>query len=139
MEFKDIFVNIIIIGLFVFAFLALGVTLQIDNQPIENLTDNQIINLTYGNLRSDLQGVEGNVSTQRELLEKENPTLATGSLIFYSIISAGKTFSSFLVGIFNTIIILPSAVLGIDPVIFGVLGSLLIGIILLTLWYLWKY
>jgi hypothetical protein len=137
-DFKDIFINLALAGLIVFCIVALGITLQQDNNAPENITDNALINSSYSNLRSGLQSIDSNASSQRVLFEKENPTITFGALILYSLISAGKVFTNVLVVIFNILIAVPASILGIDPVIFAVIGGLFIGIIILTLWYLYK-
>lgn len=137
-DFKGLLVNLALAGLIVFCIIALGISLQENNNSAENITDNQIINTSYNNLRSGLESIESNATGQRVLFEKENPTITFGALILYSIISAGKVFTNVIIVIFNVLISVPASVLGIDPVIFAVLGGLFVAVILLTLWYLYK-
>jgi hypothetical protein len=137
-DFKSLFVNLALAALVVFGILALGISLQKDNNSTENITDNELINSSYNNLRSGLESIETNATGQRILFEKENPTITYGSLILYSIVSSGKVFTNVLIVIFNILVSVPASILGIDPVIFGVIGGLFIGVILLMLWYLYK-
>jgi len=125
-------------GLIIFAFISFALILQQDNDAEEYLTDDPIINKSFGKLETDLSAFENNASGQRSVFEKENPTITFGSLIFYSIISAGKVFTSFLIGIYNIIIVIPASILGVNSVVFSVLGGLTITIIILALWYLYK-
>ena len=137
-EFKDLFINMLFIGLFVFAILAMTAIFQEENNATEKVIDNDLINNTYGSLTTSLGSLSEDSQSQREGFEKENPTAGIGTILLFSIVSSGKVFSGMITGLFNTIIKLPVVVLGVDPVIISVLSSIFIIVILIGLWILYK-
>lgn len=137
-NFKSLFTTISLIGLFAFCIFSFIITFQDDNNQQLKINSNPVINKTYNSLLSNLSSMETITKSQKQSFDSESPTLSIGSLVIYSIISAGRIFGGLLIAIFNILIILPATFLGVSPVILGVLETItLIGIII-YLWSLWK-
>lgn len=137
-NFYDMSMKFMFIGLIVISVFAFIITFQNENDAENKIIDDSLINGTYTSLNADLQEMRDQAQNQREVFELENPVKALGYFIFDSIITSGKIFSNIVVGLFNTIIQLPVKVLGIDPLIVGILSSMIIITILIGLWIVYK-
>ena len=137
-KFYDLFINFMLIGLVVVSLLAFGLLFQDDNNVDNPFMDNALMSNSYGNLTNNLQGLESTAQTQKDLFESENPTSGFGTILLFSIVSAGKVFNGMIVGVFNTLIKLPVVFLGLDPLIVSVLSTMLILSIIIGLWVVYK-
>ncbi len=137
-QFEKTFMNFMIIGLLIVGLLAFIIILQNDNSISDKFIDNEIINETYAGLSEDLEGLRGQSQAQKTLFESENPTAGFGTILLFSIVSAGKVFNGMIISLFNTLIKLPVVFLGLDPVIVSVLSAMLILGIILGLWAVYK-
>lgn len=139
-QFNTIFLNFMLIGLIAFSVLAFTTTFQAENNvnSTQRFINNPTINATYGDLNTQLSNVRDQSQAQKTLFETEDPKIGTGALLLTSIISSGKVFNGIIIGVYNTLIVLPSVILGLDPIVTGVLSSLLILMIIVSLWILYK-
>ena len=137
-SFPELFKNMMFVGLFVLSMFGFIFIFQAENSVTEQISDDKLINDTFNTLEEDLKGLRDESQSQRELFETENPTLGFGSFLLFSIISSGKVFGSMIVGTFNTLILLPVVVFGLDPAILGVIGTLFVVSIIFGLWFVYK-
>lgn len=137
-KFYELFINWMLIGLVVVGILSFGVTYQEDNDADDKFIDNSLMNQTYNALRTDLADLRDQSQAQKTLFESENPTSGFGTILLFSIVSTGKVFNSMIIGVFNTIIKLPTVVLGLDPIVLSVIGTMLILTIIIGLWVVYK-
>ncbi len=137
-KFEELFIGFALAGLLMVSIFSFGITLQANNEGGDKIEDVKILNDSYGELITDLGSSRDAAQTQVGIFDKEVPTAGFGSLILFSIISSGKVFKGFIVGTFNTLIKLPVSILGLDPVIPDVLSTLLILIMIMGLWILYK-
>lgn len=137
-QFEKLFMSFMIVGLLIIGSLAFIITIQSDNSVSDKFIDNELINETYSGLSEDLVGLRDQSQAQKTLFESENPTSGFGTILLFSIVSSGKVFNGMIIGIFNTIIKLPVAFLGLDPIIISVLSTLLILGIILGAWAIYK-
>ncbi len=136
--FYKLFTSFLMIALLVFGILSFGIQFQSENNVEDPFVENQLINETYGTLQTDLNSYGSESQLQKSLFESDEPLAGFGSILLFSILSAGKVFNGMVVGTFNTLIKLPIVILGVDPVIVSVLGTLLIFSIIMGLWILYK-
>ena len=137
-NFLDMFKNFMFIGLMVFCILAFIVTTQLDNSVSDPIINDPLINSTYSNLGTNLGEFRNQSQAQKNLFESENPTIGLGSILLFSILSAGKVFGGMIIGTFNVLVKLPLVVLGLDPILLSLFGTLLIVTIILSLWAVYK-
>ncbi len=137
-KFYDLFMNWMFVGLVVVALLSFGVLYQEDNNANGKFIEDSLMNQTYTSLRTDLGELRDQSQAQKTLFESENPTSGFGTILLFSIVSTGKVFNSMIIGVFNTIIKLPTVVLGLDPIILSVIGTMLILTIIIGLWIVYK-
>ncbi len=138
MDFKNLVFIFVFAGIYIFAMMSFAVNLTNDNNVNNTLMESQAVNSTFGNLEAQLQAVPDNANGSKSAFEQETPTLGTDSFLFGSIISAGKTFTTMITGVFNLMFGLISETLGVSPIILGVFSGLLLITIILLGWKLYK-
>lgn len=136
--FRNTFIMFALIGLFAFAMISFIVTFQRDNGVSTTILSNEIINRTYSGLESNLSSFRDVAQGQRENFEAEVPERGFGSLIIFSIVSVGQKFTSLLVGVYNILIVLPAATLGVPKVVISVITSILIISLIILAWSVYR-
>lgn len=142
MGFKDILIGTLIVGLCLFALVNFGIQTQVDNNSTLRLTDNYLLNDSFGDLNSELgsnlSGSQSLAESQREGFETEIPTEGDDNFKFKSIISTGKSFTGMLRNLYNVIFGLIFKSLGINTgagrIIFGTIATIIIITIIFLLW-----
>lgn len=137
-RFNDLFGTFTILGLIVLSLFSFSVMFQSDNNVSDPFIKNSLANNTYSELNNNLKSLRDDAQTQKGLFESENPTSGFGSILLFSIVSSGKVFSSMTIGLYNTLIKLPTTVLGLDVTVVSVISTLLIVAIITGLWMLYK-
>lgn len=137
-KFVDLFVNWALVGLFVMGILIFASTFQSENDPSLNYMEDEPMAKAFTDLQTNLRNMSEQSQAQKTLFESENPTGGFGSILLFSIVSAGKVFNGIIIGTFNTLIVLPATYLGVDPIVFSVIGTILIILIIVRLWTLYK-
>ena len=137
-KFLDLFTNFMMVGMVILSMFAFVIFFQEDNNIDNSLDENALMNDTFNSLRSNLGGLRESSQAQKTLFESENPTSGFGTILLFSIVSAGKVFNGMIIGIFNILIKLPVIVLGLDPAIVSALSAILILTIIIGLWIVYK-
>lgn len=136
-SFYDLFINFSMVGLMILCIFGFVITTQ-HNAGINNpVNEHPLINTTYNKLGGNLSTFENRSETQKTLFEEEDPKISFGGLLFFSIVSSGKVFNGMIGSVFTTLLKLP-AYIGIPKVVIGVIVSIVVFIIVLTLWLLYK-
>lgn len=138
MEFKNLFINFALVGLIIFGMLSFVIIFQNDNNSNERILDNQIINRTYGELYGNLSNFKSVASEQSDIFGEVTPTESYGEVQIDSVVSPTKAFKSIILGIYNILIKLPSQFLGVSYIVGAVISAILITIIIVGIWLLWK-
>lgn len=137
-KFSDLFMNFMLLGLVVFSLFAFSISSQSENNVDEPFIENSLMNSTYQSLNTSLNSLRDESQAQKTLFESENPTGGFGTILLFSIVSSGKVFNGMIIGLFNTLIKLPTVILGIDPIITSVLSTMLILTVIIGLWIVYK-
>lgn len=137
-EFDDLWVKFSLIGLVVASLFSFIVYFEQDNGETDTVLNNSILNRTYQGLQTNLSAFGDETQSQRSVFESETPTDSFGSLIIFSIVSSGKIFTGMLIGVFNLLILLPTAILGLDALTISVLSGILLVTIIFALWRKYK-
>jgi len=138
MSFRKIFIAFALLGVFMFAFLNFGLDIARNNDVNQSILSDTQMNDSFNRLQANLSSYSAVSQGQRENFESELPTEGFGTLIIFAIISAGKVFTSLLVGIFNTIFFPLSNIIGVSPVILGVFASIFLLTIIFAAWRVYK-
>jgi hypothetical protein len=138
MEFKKLFINFALLGLIVFGMLSFIIIFQNDNGATDKILSNQIINKTYGDLYRNLSNSQSTASQQSDIFGDVTPTESYGEVQIDSVVSPTKAFKSIILGIYNILIKLPSQLLGVSPIVGAVISAILIMLLILGIWLIWK-
>ncbi len=138
-DIKSILTNMLILGILVFSIMSWIIIIQFDSGLIqsERITNNSLINESFGDLESALnqqQGAENALNS----LEDVPPQEYVGDLDVGSTVSATRTSRSIIIGLWNIYIKLPQVILGVDPVVAASITSILLIVIAIGIWAIWK-
>jgi hypothetical protein len=137
-RFYDLFINFMFVGLVIFSLFTWIILFQSEHSVSDPLIETELFGNQYVELNDTLSEFRDQAQQQKGLFESENPTSGFGTILLFSIVSAGKTFNSMTIGLFNTLIILPVNTFGISPIIVGIISTILIITIIIGLWIIYK-
>lgn len=137
-SFMDLFIIFSLIGVFVFSIMSFGIVLQQDNNVNITILEDERINNTFIRLGGNLTSSRDVTQEQKEGFESDIPERGFGSLIIFSILSVGQTFTAIIVSVFNILIFLPASILGISSVVIGVFESILLVSLVLLVWRVYR-
>lgn len=138
MEFQKLATTAVMIGIVILCTMGFIVSFQTENNVSTPIGSNPLFNKTFGNLSQNLELYKTQANGSKTAFDTENPTTGIDSLLFKSIISAGKIFNNIIGGVYTVIVVLPSVALGIPTSIMSAIAILLIIAILLGLWSVYK-
>ena len=138
-DIKSILSKMLILGVLVYAIMSFIIIIQIDSNlnPVNQITNNSLINESYGELAVSLnkQQVSENALNS---LEDVPPTEYVGDLDVGSTVSATRVARATVIGLWNIFIKLPMVILGVSPVVFTAITSILLIFIAIGIWAIWK-
>lgn len=138
-DIKSMVKNMIVLGVLVFAIMSWVIIIQFDNGMDDDnrITNNTIINDTYGDLESSLNQQKTSENSLNSL-EDVPPTEYVGDLDVASTVSATRTARAIVVGLWNIYVKLPQVVLGVSPIVAGAITTILLFFIAIGVWAIWK-
>jgi len=138
MNAKQIIINMAMLGLFVFAIMSFIVITQTDSSVTNKITTNPIINESYGDLESKLIESETRSKVVSDNFGNVTPTQIFGELDILSIIGTTRTVKTLTTGFWNILIKLPLSILGVSPVVAGLITAILLISLIIGIWAIWK-
>lgn len=138
MNFKTLFGNLAVLGVFTLAMMSFIIITQNDNSVSEPLGSHNLINDTYGNLYSNLSNSKTSAEQSSEDFLKRSPDPSLGELNPLKIFSVLKTFRAMTVGLWNIYIKLPMVILGVSPVVASVISTILLLLLIIGAWAILK-
>ncbi len=138
-DIKSILIKTVVLGILVFAIMSFIIIIQNDSElSLENrITNNSLINESYGNLETSLSQ-QKRAQSALDSLEEVPPTEYVGDLEIGSTVSATRTSKSMITGLWNIYIKLPQVILGVSPVVAAAVNSILLILIAIGIWAIWK-
>ncbi len=138
-DIKYILINMITLGILIFAIMSFIIIIQNDNSlDSENrITNNTLINESYGDLEASLNQ-QDNSQSALDALEDVPPQDYVGDLDVASTVSATRTAKAIVIGLWNVLIKLPMVILGVSPIVTGAITSILLILIAIGIWAIWK-
>lgn len=136
MDIKKMLGTMAILGLFVFSIMSFIVNVQNDSSVSNPITDNDLINDSYVDLRGNLSSSESKDAADN--FGQVTPTQEFGELEVTSIVSPTKMIKSLIVGLWNIFIKLPQGILGVSPIVATLISSILLVFIIIGIWAIWK-
>ena len=136
---KGIFLNLMFIGIMFLAVLSFVIITQTDNNTEFLITNNTLINDSYGNLLGNL-GSTTLTSAEKadDTFGEITPTSPLGLVEITSIVSPTRIIQDLIIGTYNILIALPAQFLGVPEVIISVINAILIILLILGIWAIWK-
>lgn len=138
-SFQEIFGGFAFTGLMVLALFGMIITIQANNDAAQPLIDEALFNNTYSSLNSTIGDLQTTSKTQYNLFSSEKPVSGFGSIVLFTVVSVGKTFSALVFTLFTIIIKIPLIVLGIDPTIPAMILSFLTITTIIAVWIIYKF
>lgn len=138
LDFVKTFSTIAILGVFIFGIFAFVITTQTDNDVSTPITDNELINDTYSDLNTNLGSMQTDAQTSSDTFGSITPSQTFGELEVTSVVSPTRIFKTIGVGIWNIFIQLPIKVLGVSPIVGGIISSIVILLLIIGIWAIWK-
>lgn len=141
MDFRAIIVTALIIGLGFFALVAFSGQFSMENNTNTSIYNSPGISSISGDIGTQLnQSTTKSQAQQQALMEESGRTPVLTTLGFYlnSILTAGNAFMTMGVGMFTSVFNLANVYLGISPIFTGTLLSILLIVIVLAAWSLYR-
>ena len=138
MDFKEIVSAMLFFSLLIFCVLSFVINTQNLNNSPEKITDNSLINQTFSALGGNLSAAQSESQTSSDIFGEITPEQEIGVLDVTSVISPTRIFKTITVGFFNSLILLPAQILGISPIVFSSISSILLLLIIIGIWAIWK-
>lgn len=131
-DFKDYAVNLLLCGLFVIALVAFGTGIAHNYGEDASLMSDDRVNMTR--LESTVNSTSEDAQRWSEAFQSDNLFVSAGGIVLYSIWGVGKLILTSVVTLFVVIFDGVSAVLGIPPVVSGVIFAVLLIGLIFALW-----
>ena len=138
MDFKQIVGSMVFFSLLVFCVLSFVINTQSVNNSPEQIIENSLINKTFDTLGGNLSSAQGEAQISSDIFGEITPAQEIGVLDVTSVISPTRIFKTVTIGLFNSLILLPSQILGISPIVFSSISSFLLLIVIIGIWAIWK-
>ena len=138
MSFSDIFIKLMVVGVIFLSIMSWIIITQTDNDTSNLITNNTLINKSYGDLSSNLGNTQSESNTASGNFVNITPTSNLGFVSVSSIVSPTRIFRGLIMGTYNILIALPAQFLGVPQIIIAVINSILALLLILGVWFIWK-
>lgn len=140
---KGIFVGFLLIGLFLFGMISLGITLSSENNATQSIADNQIINASFGDIKAELDTSKSASDDSKTSFFEESDKELEGELTSGATRGGSKGYLNRATAIFRVIFGKEGqggliGTIGISSLVLTVIGTILTVVGLLYLWRLIK-
>jgi len=139
-DIKAIFQSMMVLGLLIFSLMSFIIIFQEDNSVEERnkITNNTLINDSYGGLYSNLSSSQSSTEDALNSLEDVPPEEYVGDLNVGSTVSTTRNARAVISGLWNIYVKLPMVILGVDQVVAATVTSIILLLIAIGVWALWK-
>lgn len=138
MNFKNTLYTLAITGLLIYGLLSFVIIAQGNNDVSSPITDNPLIEQTFGDLNTSLSDSQQDAEIAYGNFSKTPPTQEFGELKVSAITSITSTGKILTTGLWTILVKLPLIILGVDPIVKKTIEALLLITIAIALWLLWK-
>ena len=138
MGLKDTFIKMMLVGVFFLAVMNFIIITQTENNPQNLVTNNTLINDSFGDLTTNLNTAQADTDIASETFSNSTPSSTLGFVTVTSIVSPTRIFRGLILGTYNILIALPASFLGVPEVVLAIINSILTLILILAVWALWK-
>lgn len=137
MGIQNYIVSSLLVGLCILSFMFWSYQISQDNSA-RNIMGESSLNKSFVSLLSKMNQTQRTAQAQLNATSSENPIVAYGSLILFSITTAVRIFTGTVTGIYDTFATLISETLGINYIIIGVFNAIILIILILLGWRLYR-
>lgn len=136
MEFKDIFVFILIVGLIIVCTISFSTLFSSQNDAQVNINQNLAIERLIGNVSTELNqsSSRANETMQGLVEEEKSPIITTIGFAFTSILSALNVFGSMGINTLTYLFTFAQEFFLINPIVTGTIMAILLGVLVLAIW-----
>jgi len=140
MDFRSLAFNAIIIGAFMIGIFYFAINFSIENDTNVSLADNAYMGNYINDISSKINETQNTTNSMRIALNKEssNPIISALGFVFKSILSTGEQFGNFIIPLLQSSFILIQEGLGIPSIFLGIITSLILITIVLSLWRVYR-
>lgn len=136
--FNKWFVGVILAGVFFYSLMSFAINLGNDNNAEMSILDNPTLNNSFNRIENNLSLYTTQTETQKGIFEDEDVQVSFGDLIFFGIISTGKTISNMIVGVVGILLVPFLILLSFPPIVLGSISTIVLGLIIFKAWRLYK-
>jgi magnesium-transporting ATPase (P-type) len=133
-NFRTLLINTLLIGLCVIAFLAFAFQISNDNDSPRNILSDPTLNKTYNNLNSSLNTYRTLGESQLNATTNEPPTTSFDSIILFSIVGAGRVFTSIITDVYDIFFTLLIETIGIPVIVITVFITIILITVIFLVW-----
>ena len=138
MGIKDIFIKMTVVGVLFLAIMSWVIITQTDNDVTNLITNNTLINSSFGDLTTNLNNINVQTETASGTFSNSTPTSTLGFVTITSIVSPTRIFRGLVLGTYNILVALPAQFLGVPDAVVAVINSILTLLLILGVWSVWK-
>jgi len=140
MEFKEIIIGFILISICMFSILTFISLFSSDTDSSNIVNTNPSLNRTFGNISKQMEDTQKRAEESSSSFAKEgsHPILTVVGFVFQSLLDLGTVLSNSIVGFFYIYTNFFKENLGISPIIIGALTSILLIVLILALWRVYR-
>ncbi len=138
MGIKNITIKMLIVGVLFLSIMNWVIITQTDNDPTNLITNNTLINTSFGDLTTNLNTAQAQTEIASGTFSNSTPTSTLGFVTITSIVSPTRIFRILVLGTYNILIRLPAQFLGVPETILAVINSILTLLLILGVWAIWK-
>ncbi len=138
MSLKKMFLNMGLLGIFIFGIMTFIIVIQGNNEVEFPITNNSVINETFGSLSGNLSTTERQLQVATGNFDNNTQVRGLGELDVIPVVSQGRITKTIIIGLWNIYIKMPQLVLGVSPIVAGFMSSVLLLFLILGIWAIWK-
>jgi len=137
-DMKGLIVTFILVGMFMFVLVNLGIQIGLANDSNQSIMDNQAMNSSFGRIEQNLEAAESTSTLGKTSFYSESSKDPEGELTSGATREEAKSEGNSIIAIFNTINSLFKTILLIHPAILASIAGLLSVTIGFFIWKLIK-
>ena len=133
-NFRELFVALTLISIFTVGIIIMGAQMAADNNANVSIGDDPIINESFSDMIEQIDSSRTITSGQSNATSLDVPEEGGESILIFSTKGTGIKFMSLITGTYNIIANSASRILGINPIIFNVIATILVATMIFLLW-----
>ena len=134
MGLREIIISAILVGLIVVCLFGFANQSAIDNSANRSIMDDTAITKAFSNMTSAVNQAYPTATSQLNASAEEQPSLAFGSLVMFSIVGAGRIFTGTLTTIYQIFFVLIAEQLQVPTIVMNTFMAIILITIIFFVW-----